>query len=139
VTRRHLLLLLALLAVLLATGAACASAPPAAPTSPVTDSERERYAEEAGWAPGQLEAHFQRHPEGYRTVEEYDQGARETIRQGVAFTYVDRTTSLPRLGFYEPETNRFTALTRGGDRITTHFRPDSGERYVRNLERSSYR
>jgi hypothetical protein len=139
VTRMRVPLLLALLVALLAALAACASAPPAAPPSPVTDSERERYATEARWAPGQLGAHFQRHPEGYRTVEEYDRGARETIRQGIAFTYVDRTTDLPRLGFYERETNRFTALTRSGDRITTHFRPDSGERYVRNLERSSYR
>jgi hypothetical protein len=139
VTRVRVPLLLALLAVLLSTLAACAPAPTAPPPSPVTESERERYAEEARWAPGQLEAHFQKHPEGYRSVEEYDRGAREVIRQGIAFTYVDRTTNLPRLGFYERETNRFTALTRAGDRITTHFRPDNGERYVRNLERSSYR
>jgi pyocin large subunit-like protein len=138
VTRRHLLLL-ALLTFLHAALAACGAEAPVAPPSPVTESERVRYAEDARWAPGQLEAHFQRHPEGYRSVEEYDQGARETILRGAAFTYRDRTTDLPRLGFYDRETNRFTALTRDGGRITTHFRPDRGERYVRNLQESSYR
>lgn len=115
-----------------------------APTAAVAwagaDVDRERYLE-ATWAPGQLEAHFEKHGrEGpYRTAAEYDGAVRETIRRGVYFTYVDRDTDAARVGFYERPTNRFTGLTRDGRRITTHFRPDRGEAYVRGLERSTYR
>lgn len=136
-SRRGALLLAILVASLLAVLSACAGSQVA--EQAVSAAERERYASEATWAPGQLEAHFQRHPEGYASVEEYDQGARETILRGVAFTYRDRTTNQPRLGFYERDANRFTALTYDGRRIPTHFRPDGGESYVRNLEESTYR
>lgn len=104
------------------------------------DVDREHFAR-AGWAPGQLEAHFDKHgQEGpYRTQREYDAAARETIRRGASLTYVDRESDAPRVGFYERAANRFTGLTRDGGRITTHFRPDRGEGYVRGLERSTYR
>lgn len=104
------------------------------------EAERARYLE-AGWAPGQLQAHFEKHGrEGpYRAVDEYDRAARETIRGGAMFTYVDRESRAPRVGFYDRTNNRFTGLTRDGARITTHFRPDRGEGYVRGLERSTYR
>ncbi len=136
--RRHLLLVIAALLVLLPALFACAPAP-ATSASVVSPSDREKYATEATWAPGQLQAHFQKHPEGYKTVEEYDRGARDTIRRGVAFTYVDRETNERRLGFYDRDTSRFTALTQDGRRITTHFRPDQREQYVRRLPGSTYR
>jgi pyocin large subunit-like protein len=111
----------------------------AAPAADV-DGERERYTR-ASWAPGQLGAHFDRHGEEgpYRSAAEYDAAARETIRLGTAFRYVDRESDAERLGFYDKAANRFTGLTRDGQRITTHFRPNRGENYVRGLERSTYR
>jgi pyocin large subunit-like protein len=101
----------------------------------------ERLAREATWAPGQLQAHFDKHgQEGPSpSAEAYDASARETIRLGREFTYVDRTTNQRRRGFYEPQSNRFTAVTEDGRRITTHFRPDDSERYVRGLPGSTYR
>ncbi|MCS6800654.1 MAG: hypothetical protein RMM58_10070 [Chloroflexota bacterium] len=124
--------LLALLALLLLVG--CAPAPAAAPRL-----EAEEIAARAVWAPGELEEHYRKHPDGYRSVEEYDRGARETIRVGKRFEYRDTQSGAPRLGFYDPQTNRFTGLTADGRRITTHFRPDRGERYVRGLPGSTYR
>ena len=142
----RVLLALALLA--LAAVSACSSSAAAArgggeagsAKAAPTDADRERYAQ-AAWAPGQLEAHFRKHgAEGpYRTPEEYDAAARETIRLGTMFSYVDRESGAQRLGFYDKPNNRFTGLTRDGRRITTHFRPDRGEAYVRGLERSTYR
>lgn len=102
--------------------------------------DTERIAREARWAPGQLLAHFEKHgKEGrHATVEAYDASARETIRMGRPFTYVDRETRVRRRGFYEPQARRFTAITEDGRRITTHFGPDGGERYVRGLPESTY-
>ena len=130
--------LLALL--LLALGVACRASAATPASADAVGADHERYLS-ATWAPGQLEAHFRKHGrEGpYRGAAEYDAAARETIRRGAMFTYVDRETGAPRLGFYEQPTNRFTGLTRDGGRITTHFRPDRGEAYVRGLERSTYR
>ncbi len=104
------------------------------------EAERAEYLQ-ASWAPGQLQAHFEKHGrEGsYRGAEEYDRAARQTIRDGAMFSYVDRETRAPRVGFYDRANNRFSGLTRDGARITTHFRPDRGESYVRGLERSTYR
>jgi pyocin large subunit-like protein len=105
------------------------------------DVDRERIAASATWAPGQLESHFEKHGrEGdHRSAAQYDASARETIRTGTAFTYRDRESNAERLGFYDKSGNRFTGVTRDGRRITTHFRPDRGEAYVRNLEASTYR
>ena len=69
---------------------------------------------------------------------DYDASARETIRIGTAFTYVDRESNVERLGFFQKESNRFIGVTRDGRRITTQFRPDRGEAYVRGLNRSTY-
>ena len=44
-----------------------------------------------------------------------------------------------RRGFYTTSNNRFTGVTEDGKRITTHFRPESGEHYVRGLWESTYR
>jgi pyocin large subunit-like protein len=106
-----------------------------------SDPELERIARSATWAPGQLQAHFSKHGrEGpYPTAAAYDAGARETVRVGRPFSYVDRTSRARRRGFYDPPSNRFTSLTQDGKRITTHFRPDNRERYVRDLQGSTYR
>jgi pyocin large subunit-like protein len=103
--------------------------------------DRERIAREATWAPGQLRAHVDKHGrEGpWASEAEYDASARETIRIGTAFTYQDRESNAERLGFYHKDTNRFIGVTRDGRRITTQFKPDRGEAYVRGLARSTYR
>jgi pyocin large subunit-like protein len=157
---RGLFLLACLLTLLLLGGcrgatvgpSASASSKPAtdqptpAPAKPAgsadrVDVDRERIAREATWAPGQLRAHFEKHgKEGpWASESQFDASARETIRIGTPFTYMDRESNAERLGFYHRDSNRFTAVTRDGRRITTQFRPDRGEAYVRGLERSSYR
>jgi len=94
----------------------------------------------AKWGPGQLERHAKyRHPNEYASMQDYDQGARQTILTGQRFTYTDRQTGLPRVGYYDRSTNRFTGLTVDETRITTHFRPTSGEGYVTGLRDSTYR
>ena len=122
-----------------ATPKVAANAKPASPIPARVEADRERYAQ-ATWAPGQLETHFQRHAaEGpYQTAEQYDAVARETIRRGTMFTYVNRESGTHRIGFYDTSGNHFTALSRDGRRITTYFRPSRGEAYVRGLERSTY-
>jgi pyocin large subunit-like protein len=122
---------------------ACGTTPaaPSAVAEGAGNPRAARIARDATWAAGQLQAHFAEHGrEGpYPTVEAYDASARETIRIGKEFGYVDRTTHARRRGFYDPPTNRFTGMTEDGRRITTHFRPDSGEHYVRGLLESTYR
>jgi len=127
-------------------GAAAAPTPArsaAAPEKPAgsVDVDRERIARDATWAPGQLQDHFEKHGrEGpWASEADYDASARETIRIGTIFTYVDRTANAQRLGFYHRETNRFTSVTQDGRRITTQFKPDRGEAYVRGLPQSTYR
>jgi pyocin large subunit-like protein len=124
-----------------AGGAAGGSAGSAGANGVATDAQTERIARQATWASGQLRAHFQKHGrEGnHRTAEAYDSSARETIRVGRQFTYVDRESRARRMGFYDPPSNRFTAVTSDGRRITTHFYPDTRERYVRGLQQSTYR
>ena len=133
------LILLALAGCRSATVGQAASAP-AKPGGSV-EVDRERIAREATWAPGQLRAHFEKHgKEGpWASESEYDASARETIRVGTAFTYVDRESNAERLGFFQKESNRFVGVTRDGRRITTQFKPDRGEAYVRGLDRSTYR
>ncbi|HEX2032971.1 MAG TPA: hypothetical protein VHS99_02190 [Chloroflexota bacterium] len=110
-------------------------------TEAAATEEAERIARSATWAPGQLQAHFAKHgKEGpYASAEAYDASARETIRVGQQFEYVDRTSRARRRGFYDRPGNRFTAVTADGRRLTTHFRPEDGERYVRQLPQSTYR
>jgi len=142
---RGAILLAALLAVLTLAGCRTATIGQAAsvPTKPggAVEVDRERIAREATWAPGQLRAHFEKHgKEGpWASESEYDASARETIRVGTAFTYLDRESNAERLGFFQKESNRFAGVTRDGRRITTQFKPDRGEAYVRGLDRSTYR
>jgi len=117
-----------------------APAPPK-PAGAVVEVDREAIADQATWSPGQLTAHFQKHGREMPWASEsvYDASARETVRIGAAFTYRDREANMERLGFYHRESNRFVGVTRDGRRITTQFRPDRGEGYVRALDRSTYR
>ena len=144
-------LLCVLLCIFGLSGCSAAIAPAQSSTKPGTtetgspaleeQAKRAETAERATWTPGQLEAHFTRHGrEGpYATTAEYDRAAREVILTGTAFTYVDRESRATRLGYYDARSNRFTSVTADARRITTFFHPDQRERYVRNLERSSYR
>ena len=140
---RGALLFLAVLGLLACD--ATRAAPPGptdVPEAPPARSEASaRIARTATWSPGQLQTHFAKHGrEGaYESPAAFDAGARETIRVGKEFGYVDRTTLARRRGFYDPPTNRFTGVTEDGRRITTHFCPDSGEHYVRGLLESTYR
>jgi hypothetical protein len=88
---------------------------------------------------GELEAHFHQHRRalGLRTIEEYDDSARETVAVGTYFEYRDLATDEWRVGYYEPATERFTGLTDDEAIIMTHFR--CPERYVaRTLRGSTY-
>jgi hypothetical protein len=123
-----------------------ASPAPAKPTLAVApsgsvDVDRESIAREATWAPGQLQGHFEKHgAEGpWASESDFDASARDVIRIGTVFTYVDQTSHAERLGFYDRPSNRFVGVSRDGRRITTQFKPDRGEGYVRGLARSTYR
>lgn len=63
--------------------------------------------------------------------------ARETIRQGRRFLYQDRGTGQTRVGYFDPRSGHFTALTRDETTIVTHFFTD--EQYVRRLPATTYR
>jgi hypothetical protein len=116
-------------------------APGQAKPADISDPERARIVRDAIWTPGQLQDHFEKHgSEGpWASESVYDASARETVSIGTRFTYVDRATNAERLGFFDKPGNRFTSVTNDGRRITTHFRPDRGEAYVRGLYRSTYR
>lgn len=120
---------------------AAAQAPAQTKPSGPADVDRARIVSDAVWTPGQLQDHFQKHGrEGpWASASVYDASARETVTMGTLFTYVDGATDAERLGFFDKPGNRFTSVTSDGRRITTHFRPDRGEAYVRNLNRSTYR
>src|SRR5215210_4365029 len=123
------------------SGAAPASqAGPAQSKVTVADSERLAWAQNARWAPGQLQEHFNKHGgEGpFGSISEYDQAARDTLLAGTPFTYVDRESRVERMGFYHAHSNGFTSLTPDGQRILTFFHPDRHEMYVRGLDRSTY-
>jgi hypothetical protein len=78
-----------------------------------------------------LRGHFGKHGEdvGARTAREFDESARETIRRGKRFSYRDRATNEPRVGYFDPDTGLFTATsqTRKTPAILTHF-PETWER-----------
>jgi pyocin large subunit-like protein len=86
-----------------------------------------------------LEEHFRDHGAevGASTVDEYDRSARTTIRVGVRIPYEDRTTGLTRIGYFQPRSRKFTALTEDETIILSHFRAES-EGYVHRLRRRTY-
>jgi hypothetical protein len=63
-----------------------------------------------------------------QTVEEYDASARETIRVGRYFEYRDLRSNGPRVGYYDPQTGRFTALSYDESTLLSHYR--CAEHYV---------
>jgi hypothetical protein len=89
----------------------------------------------------ELDHHYRIHhwdvPAG--SISEYDASARATIRDGQRFTYTDPGRGRPHVGYYDSETGLFTALSGDGRLILTHFRPEDGEQYIRDLPHSTYR
>jgi pyocin large subunit-like protein len=135
------LVALAVLAALSLAGCDATRLAPPGEAEAAGSPESARIARDATWSPGQLQAHFAKHGRagGHASAQAYDASARETVRTGREFSYVDRTAQARRRGYYDPPTNRFTSVTEDGKRITTHFRPDTGERYVRGLGESTYK
>jgi len=79
-----------------------------------------------------LARHFRDHHRrlGVRSVAAYDASARETIEVGTYFEYRDLDSGDARVGYYDGEKQRFTALTDDGETILTHYR--CSESYVAN-------
>jgi hypothetical protein len=106
----------------------------------------DRPSPEPQWADeDDLHGHFRKHAPklGISNVADYDASARETIRLGVPFAYTYEDPNIPgisepRLGYYDRLTNRFTAVTEDEIQLLSHFRPDRGEQYVRDLPDSTY-
>src|SRR5919199_443111 len=65
-----------------------------------------------------------------KTISEYDESARATIRSGIRFTYNENDSGRPRIGYYDPDTGLLTVLSSDGARLLSHFSPDDGEDYV---------
>ena len=85
-----------------------------------------------------LNRHFRRHggEVGASDATSYDASARQTIQVGVRFTYQDLVTREMRIGYFDPATGRFTALSEDGLTIVTHF--VTTEAYIRSRPNSSY-
>jgi hypothetical protein len=97
-------------------------------------------AETARWRNAEdLAEHAAEHgPElGLLSAAEYDASARETVRQGRRFLYQDRGTGRTRVGYFDPRSGRFTALSHDEATILTHFYTD--RQYVRRLPSTTYR
>ena len=96
---------------------------------------------QAPWADAdELADHYTAHcwDTNCASIPEYDASARATIRDGIRFTYDDRASGRPRIGYFDPETELLTVLRGDGARILTHFGPEDGEDYVLGLPNSSY-
>jgi len=89
-------------------------------------------------SPVQLADKFKKHGRrlGIRDIQAYMANSLDTVRRGVRFTYEDRFTSEPRVGYFDPMTGRFTAVTEDDTQIVNHFRVREG--YVRDLPASDY-
>jgi hypothetical protein len=70
------------------------------------------------------------------SIERYDASAQETIAIGNRFTYRDRITHERRVGYYDRETARFTAVDPDGF-IRTHHLLDEAQ--VCEMPLSTYR
>ena len=129
---RTLPLLLALAAS--ACGAAPATQTAARPSAAATPSAAPRtVAALPNFAPGRLQSHFEKHGAefGYRTAEEYLQGARALVqgREGVE-TFARGGDTL----YYRVKTNEFGVMSRERV-IRTYFKPVQGARYFANQKR----
>jgi hypothetical protein len=88
-------------------------------------------AKDADWVSGDKDSargvryKFMKHHEdvGVDTLRDYDLSARRTIQDGKSFTYRDRATNEPRVGYWNAKTDLFTAtsVTRRGTTIFTHY------------------
>jgi len=97
-------------------------------------------ADQAPWTNShERRRHFHKHRQQFPHLTEdgYDASARATIRTGKRFTYEDSGQRKRRVGYYDPYTQRFTALNEAETNVLTHYR--CLERYVRNLPASDYR
>lgn len=88
----------------------------------------------------QLWDHFQKHGQrlGTRTVDAYKRSSIATITGGQRFTFTDRKTLKPRIGFYNQNNGKFTAVTEDEKEIVSHFLPKD-KRYPYKLLDSTYR
>lgn len=84
-----------------------------------------------------LEGHFTAHRREFPrlSIALYDASAQETFAVGVRFSFRDRRTGLPRVGYFHRESSRMTVVD-GDGFIVSHFRTD--EEYVTLLPRSTY-
>jgi pyocin large subunit-like protein len=87
-----------------------------------------------------LEDHFRDHGHEFGAINltEYDHSARETIRMGRRFEFVNKA-GFPRVGYYVMQANALTTLSHDERTIVSHFRPTAGAAYVRRLNASTYR
>ena len=71
-----------------------------------------------------------------RSVEAYDASADETIAIGTPFTYRERDTKEPRVGYFHRDTSRFVAVDLDGV-VRTHYMTDEAD--MADLPLSTYR
>jgi hypothetical protein len=95
----------------------------------------------AVWNPhrvGTLQDHFEDHgwDVGAGSYIEYDYSARWTMRTGRRFTYIDRGSGDPRVGYYDPVTELFTALSPDESIIYNHLSVTEG--YISHLPSSTW-
>ncbi len=92
------------------------------------------------WTRTNLRKHFRKH--GHKLAcfseDDYVSSSIVTIRQGVRFTYDDPDSLEPRVGYYEQPANLLTVVTASELKVVTHFPPDRGEQYCRDLPSSTY-
>jgi hypothetical protein len=69
-----------------------------------------------------------------RTVDAYDESARDTIRGGVRVSYTDHGED--RVGYFDAHRRRFTVLSGDEILIVNHFHATAN--YVRHLDNSDY-
>ena len=97
-----------------------------------TKSQLSGIAKDAKWVKSRqgvegagLRNHFQKHGEqvGAKTAREYDASARQTMQDGRRFTYRDRASGEPRVGYFDSQKGLFTATsqTRKNPAILSHF------------------
>ena len=88
------------------------------------DAKNAKWVSSNGSGSG-LRRHFDKHGDGVgaSSVREYDLSARETIANGRRFTYRDRSSNAPRVGYWDEATGLFTATgqTRQSPAVFSHY------------------
>jgi len=117
-----------------ACGAAPAAQTVARPNAAAAASAAPRpVATLPNFAPGRLQSHFEKHGAefGYRTAEEYLQGARALVAGGEGVeTFARGADTL----YYRATTNEFGVMSRERV-IRTYFKPVQGAKYFTNQKR----